>query len=697
MVQWSSKLAVESLEQRHLLAADVAISLDGPATSVESGSEVSYTFVVANAGNAPVALATVKHEVATGVESLRWERSRRWPAKIDLAEWGAPGTLRIDGGLPNGLLGDGLSSGGDVNADGFDDVLIGASGRAGIDPAIGHLYLLFGSASLEGNKELPPAEASVAQTLVQTDIPAQNASTTKMAGGADFNGDGFVDILLAAPGADAEDFRAGEVFLLYGSETAFSEDFDFLALDGQNGTRILGVAPGDIAGSSVGNAGDVNGDGLDDLIIGAPGSNTGSIDGAGEAYVVFGALGGLGSDFDLANLDGANGFTISGSNENERVGTRVSRAGDINGDGFGDVIVASATSRSYVVLGSGQPFDRQIDLQDASEDVWFSVNAGERSIESIGAVGDINADGLDDMAFGVPAPRTFSAGGTAYVVFGRAARFSAVELSELDGKDGFAVVGTQLNDQLGTAVAGIDVNGDQIHDLVLGAPRAVGGGPSSSFSAGEVYVLFGSDQGFPAEFSTDQLGGDNGFVIHGIGATSNTGETLSNAGDVNGDGVDDLIVAAPMISAAGGFEGQAYVVFGDNREVGAGAIDDSLTLGPGESVQYEIVASIPNGPTRPLQFSASVTLPEGQADDNMSDNAIEWTMRSPSPLLGDIDFDDQVTFADYLVLSANFGRMTAPSTDGDLDGDAIVGFADFLLFAQVFDGSAAMRTVQRPR
>jgi hypothetical protein len=150
---------------------------------------------------------------------------------------------------------------------------------------------------------------------------------------------------------------------VFGKASGFSASFDLALLDGINGFRLEGIDRQDLSGRSVAGPGDVNGDGFDDIIIGAPQLyKTGYTGGgyAGESYVVFGKASGFDASLDLATLDGANGFRLDGIDEYDQSGRSVAGAGDVNGDGFGDLTIGNpngdpggdlAAGESYVVFG----------------------------------------------------------------------------------------------------------------------------------------------------------------------------------------------------------------------------------------------------------------------------------------------------------------------------------------------------------
>lgn len=329
---------------------------------------------------------------------------------------------------------------------------------------------------------------------------------------------------------------------------------------------INGIGSNDFAGYSVSGAGDVNGDGLDDVIIGAPN--------AAESYVVFGKVDS--TTVDLASVAaGTGGFVISGAWS----GKSVSGAGDVNGDGLDDVIVGapgavSFAGASYVVFGKTD--GTAVELTTVSAGTGgFAMNGiviGDSSGESVSGAGDVNGDGLDDVIVGAMRANSFA--GESYVVFGKADG-TAVNLSAVvAGTGGFVIDGAVSLDRAGVSVSGAgDVNGDGLDDVIVGAYLA-----DSSFgvTGGRSYVVFGKTDGSAVDLSVIAAG-TGGFVLNGIDDDDRTGRSVSNAGDVNGDGKSDLIVSAYRANSGAG---EAYVVFNPETEPLSIGVEDAISGDP---------------------------------------------------------------------------------------------------------------------
>ena len=351
----------------------------------------------------------------------------------------------------------------------------------------------------------------------------------------------------------------------------FSANIQLPSMNPSTGFRIDGELAADRFGQGVASAGDVNGDGIEDLIVGAYASDAnGSFSGA--AYVIFGTRDGFPATFDVASLDGTNGFRISGKAADDRMGRSVSAAGDVNGDGYGDLIVGGQGSdaggansgAAWVVFGKASGFAADLGLASLNGTNGFQLTglaAGDVLGRSVSGAGDVNGDGVDDIIVGTPVANAAGpASGVAYVVFGATSPFSAsFNLASLDGTNGFRIEGEDGFDALGLSVAGAgDINGDGYDDLIVGAPDAYSGG----FKTGAAYVVFGKASGFASSLDPAAFTASDGFKINGQGHYDQAGYAVSAAGDINGDGFDDLLVGAIYNSHVLSETGAAYVVFG---------------------------------------------------------------------------------------------------------------------------------------
>ena len=446
-----------------------------------------------------------------------------------------------------------------------------------------------------GRLELSGAAGTAIDSFTQAQLEA--GEVVYVHGGGNAVSDGFTLQV-----ADDEGLRAAEPVVVSVEVTRRLDFIDLSALSVADGFVVQGDAGGDFAGTSVSGAGDVNGDGYADFIVGANRGDDGGAPYAGEAYVVFGRAADSGDTtprvVDLTSLAPMDGFIIQGDMLSDNAGGSVSGAGDVNGDGYADLIVGASrgddgggnAGEAYVVFGKqdgpSNPFGsadsagrRFIDLTSLAAGDGFIIQGdapGDRAGVSVSGAGDVNGDGFADLIVGA---RQGDDGGTnagqAYVVFGREDNFGddvsitpdgttaiirrVVDLTELAPEDGFIIQGDANFDNAGISVSDAgDVNGDGFADLIVGANQ---GGDGGSY-AGEAYVVFGKRDAF-GMINLTNLAPADGFIIQGDADGDNAGRSVSAAGDVNGDGYADLIVGASLADVnTRGNAGEAYVLFG---------------------------------------------------------------------------------------------------------------------------------------
>jgi hypothetical protein len=383
---------------------------------------------------------------------------------------------------------------------------------------------------------------------------------------------------------------------------------DLWAIETGNGGFVInGQAASDYSGYSVASAGDVNGDGLADLIVGAKDASPTGRGGAGKSYVVFGKT--SRTAIDLSAIETGNGgFVINGQAAGDQSGISVASAGDVNGDGLTDLIVGASSAdtaggtdagRSYVVFGKTSGTAIDLLAVATGSGGGFVINgqaASDRSGYSVASAGDVNGDGLADLIVGAlgASPRYYyatggweasvGAAGKSYVVFGKTG-VSAVELSAVEAASGgFVILGRTTGDGSGESVASAgDVNGDGLADLIVGARAA---DPAERQLAGESYVIFGNTTGAFKKTAVDELGTTGNNELSDSGAA----KTL-----VGGAGDDSLSATAASVLYGGSgndsFQIDAAMITALRSPMGSGGNDNQLARINGGSGIDTIVLS----------------------------------------------------------------------------------------------------------
>ena len=471
------------------------------------------------------------------------------PSWLDLDNLSSADGIRIEGESHAYNTGVSVSAAGDVNGDGVDDVVIGAAwGNLGaIDP--GNAYVVYGKADGLDHIDLDslaPGDGFILRGAFPGDLFGYNVS-----GAGDVNGDGIDDLIISAEWGDYHDVDSGEIYIIYGRDGLRGE-LNMGDLLAEDGFMVFGAEPYGDLGTSVSGGGDVNGDGLGDMIISAlPPHGT---------YVVYGKDGGS-SDVDINRLSPDIGFEIEGCSWD------VSNAGDVNKDGIDDLMVFC---RDAVIIHYGKH-------GGGLGDEGFRIN-GIGGVDSWGTgAGDINGDGYGDLIL------AWYDNGVTYVVYG-GGNSDDVALSDLSSDEGFKIYSEPMirTFSIYQNVSGAgDINGDGLDDIIIGASGDIDwsnlhkneGGDGS----GEVYVIYGN-RNRSNDIVLNRLQVRDGFRLEGAGPQNRFGYSVSEAGDVNGDGVDDMIIGAIGLTPHFGRTyrptfsfgqlsqpGRVYVIFGRRR------------------------------------------------------------------------------------------------------------------------------------
>ncbi len=394
-----------------------------------------------------------------------------------------------------------VAAAGDVNNDGFDDVLIGASrwdGTLGAD--YGRAYLVFGGAALPSSIALGSLNASTGVIIEGSSF--SELVGDRVAGLGDANGDGFPDLLIGAPGIAAGGVNlSGQAYIVYGGPS-LPAVVDLGSLSASDGVIIEGISSGDRWGSSAAAAGDVNGDGFADAMIASFFANPAGKNNAGQAAIVYGgpSLPGL---IDLASL-GSAGVHINGDNPGDALGFSCAGGGDVNGDGFDDVIVgaddySSKRGRAYVVYGGmSLPNSINVGTLGSAGIVLTGALAADEAGHAVAMGGDTNRDGYADFAVGsLNADGNGSSSGEVYIIKGGPALPATFDLGAISWR-GEQVNGATAGVRVGDTLSFLgDVNDDGFGDFGLGTRFA----DDNGVDAGQAWVLPGGCHWMIAEGS----------------------------------------------------------------------------------------------------------------------------------------------------------------------------------------------------
>jgi hypothetical protein len=425
----------------------------------------------------------------------------------------------IEGGQVDARLGHALSSAGDVNGDGFSDIALGAYQYDKGSSNEGIVTIHYGSAN---GVSIAPS-----QTLESDQTEAQFGISVACAG--DVNGDGFADLIVGARYYDKGQANEGAAFIYQGSKDGLNP-IPVSVLESNQGDAWMG--------SAVAPAGDVNGDGFSDVLVGSYAFDNGQKD-EGSVFVWYG------------RADGTNtlGQELNGYQDYCSFGQSVANAGDVNGDGFDDVIVGAYGYNSgqpnagaaYIYYGSSQGIN--LNTVAKIENVPGSGGLGY----SVAGAGDVNGDGYDDVIIGDMSyfvswdPQKGLVEGAALVYYGAPQGINTNIFSVLKNN--------QTQSSFGWVVSSAgDVNGDGYDDVLIGDPNY-----DKQFDEGAAFVFHGSSQGISTAPAV---------TLEGNQSSEQLGFSVSAAGDINADGLDDIIVGAPYYNNGQDSEGTALIFYG---------------------------------------------------------------------------------------------------------------------------------------
>jgi hypothetical protein len=450
-----------------------------------------------------------------------------------------------------------VSGAGDIDQDGLDDIIIGAPLNDINGTNDGSAYVIFGEqlAARGGDLNLDQSDWVV---LGQEDHDLLGGT---IASAGDVDGDGLEDLLIGSHENDTNGDRSGEVYLVLGSQVEASWP-DGGVIGADDNQRFYGSAALDYAGYDVDSAGDIDGDGLDDLLIGAPFNSDGPSLG-GQVYLVLASsLDVNGGDLDLSADLSMSDYTFLPESPFDYVGWSVAGLGDIDGDNRPDIAIGAPfdddggtnAGAVYLFLNSNLPAGgAELDVADADYKL-----VGEAALDESGYIvtsaGDVDGDNLNDILI-LSASNDDGAtdAGKAYLVLAADLPVGGGTVSLSSAHFSFASEAPNGGDYMSIAAAG-DVDGDSLDDLLFGVPYM----GTTYAESGRSYLMLGNSMVTSDSISLEVAD----YLFDGRSAYDYAGYAVSSAGDIDGDGLDDIMIGAPGNDEWGGDAGKAYLYFG---------------------------------------------------------------------------------------------------------------------------------------
>lgn len=421
----------------------------------------------------------------------------------------------ITGASSSDFFGVNLASG-DVNGDGYDDILVGATTSS----SAGAVYLIYGKATplTSGAVESDSANIKFTGTSENLGVVALD----------DLNGDGFADLVIGARLNSTSSESAGAVYILYGRSSTFTTG----SMASVASFQFTGEAAADKFGSSLA-VGDLNGDGLAEVVAGAPNNDDAGID-AGAVYIVYGSTTLLSGSASIGASASKLTGEVAGDLAGKAGGLAIS-AQSIDGDSYNDLLVGATQNDDgainagavYIVPGSAASYSTLTSLGSSSFHEIINGVSGSGMPASL-ATGDFNQDGLGDLVIG--APYISSGTGTVYVIPGSASQ------ADLNLTNATEFVGSSAGDTFGTTVAVGDLNGDHFPELLMGAVGYNSGDRTGAVLIDYPYIDADLD-GMPG---TEGVFSEIDTTLFNANVTFDTNDTIPNNGvEIDGDEIDN--------------------------------------------------------------------------------------------------------------------------------------------------------------
>ncbi len=602
------------------LATTVAWTAESNQGSAEFGTSVATAGDVNGDGFSDVIVGAVLYGNDQANEGRAFVYHGSAGGLATSASWTAESNLGI------ARFGQSVATAGDVNGDGFSDVIVGAYGYDNGQMNEGRAFAYHGSAA---------GLASGAAWTAESDQASANFGWSVATAG-DVNGDGCADVAVGAYLYDNGQTDEGRTFVYHGSAAGLAANAAWTAESNQANASF---------GWSVATAGDVNGDGFSDTIVGAHLYENGQTN-EGSAFVYHGSIAGLSTSASQ---------TVEGNQTNANLGSSVATAGDVNGDGFADVIVGAPLydnveaneGRAFVYRGSAAGL--------VTTAIWKaeSDQSNAHLGSSVATAGDVNGDGYSDVIAGAP----FYDGGQTDE--GRASVYHG-SAGGLNTSASQTAESNQANAQFGFSVAAAgDVNGDGFADVIVGA----NGYDNGETNEGRAFVHHGSAAGLETTAA---------WMAESDQVAANFGYSVATAGDVNGDGFSDVIVGAFFYDNDQTNEGRAFVYHGS----AAGLAPDAAWTAEGDQGGADFGLSVATAGDVNGDGFSDVIVGAHLYDNGQTNEGRAFVYQGSATGLA--------TVADWTVesnqVNANLGIAVA--TAGDVNGD---GYSDVIAGAYLYD------------